>query len=354
VHQADSGPSAAVQEPGEGVAWEIRPYREGDIHAIVALINTVDEAYKLREGTSEDDLRISLSAPRQEPERQIVVAEGPRVEGVPEGMLLGYGRVGYDDDEANNARIYYVRVVIHPAAEGMGLDRTIAARLLDIIRGYEADPALKRMEKVRVNAWLREELAHARTLWKGLGLKEVRWFWTMERPLHEPIDEPQPIDGVTVRLYNRPDDNEPARIAFNDSFSDHWDHHDAPADDWDYWMSTPNVRPDLSWLAESEKEPGRIVGFCMCAIFEEDNKRMGVREGWIELLGTTRDARRKGLGRSLLLHGLHSLRSAGMDTALLGVDSLSLTGANRLYESVGFRIRNREVQYECLLEDLKI
>jgi ribosomal protein S18 acetylase RimI-like enzyme len=53
-----------------------------------------------------------------------------------------------------------------------------------------------------------------------------------------------------------------------------------------------------------------------------------------------------------LLHGLHTLRAAGLDTALLGVDAESLTGANRLYESVGFRTRTREVQYECELKDL--
>ena len=52
-------------------------------------------------------------------------------------------------------------------------------------------------------------------------------------------------------------------------------------------------------------------------------------------------------------HGLHSLRQAGLDTALIGVDSESLTGANRLYESVGFRIRFREMQYESGLEELK-
>jgi ribosomal protein S18 acetylase RimI-like enzyme len=42
-----------------------------------------------------------------------------------------------------------------------------------------------------------------------------------------------------------------------------------------------------------------------------------------------------------------------MDTALLGVDSTSLTGANRLYESVGFRIRNREFGYAAPLDEVK-
>ena len=61
-----------------------------------------------------------------------------------------------------------------------------------------------------------------------------------------------------------------------------------------------------------------------------------------------------GLGRSLLLHGLHSLRSAGMETALLGVDSESPTGANKLYESVGFRIRSRDFDYAGELGEVRI
>jgi ribosomal protein S18 acetylase RimI-like enzyme len=121
-------------------------------------------------------------------------------------------------------------------------------------------------------------------------------------------------------------------------------------------MGVPNTRIDLSWLAEheGEGEEGKLAGFCIISISEDSNEMRGVCEGWIELLGTTGAWRRKGLGRALLLHGLHSLKSAGMDTAMLGVDSTSLTGANRLYESVGFRIRRRTLQYECGLDEVAI
>ena len=101
-------------------------------------------------------------------------------------------------------------------------------------------------------------------------------------------------------------------------------------------------------------KPGLIAGFCLCSLYDEENKRVGRREGWIGELGTIRGWRRKGLGRALLLHGLHSLKSEGLDTALLGVDSESLTGAQHLYESVGFRIRDRELQYERPLDEVDV
>jgi ribosomal protein S18 acetylase RimI-like enzyme len=176
----------------------------------------------------------------------------------------------------------------------------------------------------------------------------------MARPLDEPIDDPGVIEGVTIRPYKYPQDNEGARQAFDASFADHWDHHPTAPEDWEHWLKQPQVRHDLSQLAEIEDEPGAFAGFCIIEISEDDNKLRGVSEGWIELLGTIRGWRRIGLGRAILLHGLHSLRDAGMDTALLGVDSKSLTGANRLYESVGFRIRSREFSYACDLEEVRV
>jgi mycothiol synthase len=352
VSHAHSGQGALLEEPVGDVAWVIRTYKEADLPAIVSLLNAHDAAYKLNDPTSEEELRVVNESPRSDPPRQVVVVEGPRIDGVPAGTFAGSGRVNYDDDEASKERIYFPRVVVHPAAEGMGLESAIAARLMEIVRGYESDPAMKPMDKATIKVYLREELHPLRDLWERAGMKEVRQFWEMARPLHEPIDEPVPVEGVDIRPYIRPEDNVRANEAFNNSFSDHWDHHEVPQEDWDYWTNAPNTRVDLSWLAESEEEPGKITGFCIISISEAANKHRSTCEGWVEILGTTGAWRRKGLGRALLLHGLHSLKSAGMDTAMLGVDSTSLTGANRLYESVGFRIRSREVQYECKLEEI--
>ena len=52
--------------------------------------------------------------------------------------------------------------------------------------------------------------------------------------------------------------------------------------------------------------------------------------------GAGRGYRKIGLGRAMLLAGMHRLKAAGVDTAVLGVDAENPTGALRLYESVGF------------------
>jgi mycothiol synthase len=354
---AHSGDSATMDQPADKtgkIDWEMRPYRDEDLPRVTALINSVYEDYKVPLRVSEEELRVRMGGPRSDPPRQYVVVEGPSVPGVPSGMLVGYGAVRYDDDEEVGERMFFLRVVVHRAAEGLGLERAIAERLLEIVRGYQADPEMKPLPKASLRAWAFEQLLEVRALWTEMGLREVRQFWTMARPLTEPIDEPDAVDGVTIRPYRSSEDSEGARQAFNASFADHWDHHPVSPEDWEHWRNQPQARPDLSLLAEIDDAPGTFAGFCIIEIFENDNKMRGVCEGWIELLGTIRGWRRMGLGRSLLLHGLHSLRSAGMETALLGVDSESPTGANRLYESVGFRIRSRDFSYACDLEDVRI
>jgi mycothiol synthase len=324
------------------------------VAGLTGLENAGYEDFKVPRRTSEEEVRADMGGPRSDPARQYVVVESPRVEGVPAGMPVGYGAVRYDEDDEAGERIYSLTIFVHKAAEGLEADQAIARRLMEIVREYQADPAMKEMPKASLRAWSYEQFTGLRALWQEMGLREVRQFWTMARPLNEPIDEPDAVEGVTIRGYRYPEDNEGARKAFDASFIDHFDHHPTPQEDWEHWVKQPQVRPDLSLLAEVDKKPGTFAGFCIIEIFEPDNRLRDVREGWIELLGTIRGWRRMGLGRSLLLHGLHSLRSAGMETALLGVDSESPTGANKLYESVGFRIRNRDFSYAAGLDEVKM
>lgn len=68
------------------------------------------------------------------------------------------------------------------------------------------------------------------------------------------------------------------------------------------------------------------------------------------MLGTRRGFRKIGLGRAILLAGLHRLKAEGLETALLGVDTDNPTGATRLHESVGFRILHTFATHEKGIE----
>jgi len=256
------------------------------------------------------------------------------------------------NDKEQAQRIYQFSLVVHPAARGMGLELVLAGRLMDMARALEADPGTEPASQVFVLTLVSDTNTSLRPVLEEIGLRGVRQGWIMERSLDEPIAEPRVIEGVNVRAYRGPEDNPAALQAYNNSFVDHFEFHPFGQEMWDYMIATPAMRPELSWLAEVDDQPGTIAGFCLCEIKDEDNKRRGRSEGWIALLGTVRGWRGKGLWRGVLLHGLHSLQSAGVNTALLGVESESLTGANRLYVSVGFRVREHETLSKCTLNEV--
>lgn len=335
------------------VNWHFRYYRDGDIPALAELIGAADRADGVLKLTTEEDLRDTFSTPGLEPERRVVLVEGPPLPDVPEGFLLGFGRAFPSMDSARNERIYNVALRARPEARKYGLEQEIARRLIEIARQREAVPGTEPAGKARLRTFLFDTHTSARQVWERTGLRRVRTGWTMLRPLDDSLSEPQPVEGVTLRAYRRPEDNAATLQALNSAFSDAFDFQ--PLDDarWEYAMSASYVRPDLSWVAEPRDEPGRIVGFAICWITDEENRRSGRLEGWVEGIGVVREWRRRGIGRALLLNSLHSLRSAGMEAALADVDSQSVA-ATRLFQLAGFGVRNSLSQYECSLDEVAI
>jgi mycothiol synthase len=340
-----ASPGAAAE--GE---WRIRLCRDGDVPGIVALVNEVAELEGRDAHSTVEDLTRQISLPIVDPYKQLVVAENT----TEDGKLVGYARAVHIDDPNTGERVYQAGVAAHPAARAGGLERALAARIVRIMREHEAAPGTTAARQVSVLAGASEKSTGTLELYREIGLLEIRHGWTMERSLLDPMPQPKEVEGVVIRPYRRPEDNVAAREAFKQSFVDHFEYHELPQEVWDARMEGSAVRTDLSLLAEVAGEPGTIAGFCICEINAHENERKGRKEGWIGLLGTTRTWRGVGLGKSLLLRGMLNMKAAGIETALLGADAESPTGANRLYESVGFTVREHEMMFKSALSELKI
>ena len=333
--------------------WSTRSYREGDMPGIVDVYNAGFVADGADIAYGEADILAIISRPDFDLQRQVVIVDGPAVEGAPDCVVLGFGAVRLRDNKADNSRSYFLELAVHPSTVDRELHRAIASRLVAIAREMERDPGRQAVERVRLKTVFSPKSEWLKALFEELGLKEVRRFYLMTCPL-DALEEPQAIEGVRIRGYRRPGDEDASRAAYNASFIDHFDFEPATREEWAYRINLSHQLPGLSWVAEIDSEPGRLAGFCMCAVFEEENEKMQRNWGWIDLLGTVRGWRHKGLGRSLLLHGLHSLKSAGYDTGALGVDTDSPTGATRLYESVGFSTHSLWLNYEARLDEVKV
>jgi ribosomal protein S18 acetylase RimI-like enzyme len=294
--------------------------------------------------------------PGLSPERQVLVvekvglaSEGDALSRLPEGTLLGFGRA-FPGGAAPGERVYGLMVRVRPEARGYGLERTIAGRLIEIVRSHEAEYITQPAAKVRIRTYLFQQHASVRRVMEGLGLRVVREGWTMARPLDDSIERPQPVPGITIRHYVVPQDNRAALDALNASFTDYFDSPPLSEERWSHEMTSPSARPDLSWLAVGDS---RVVGLSVCLVNDVANTQCGSLDGWIEGIGVVPQWRRRGIARSLLLQSLHSLHDAGITTALADVDAGS-PAAIGLFKSAGFAPREVLLQYECELREVRL
>lgn len=170
------------------------------------------------------------------------------------------------------------------------------------------------------------------------GYARIRGAYRMRIDFERESPEPQWPEGVTVREGTL-DDVELAYETQQETFQDSWEYHRFPFDEWRHWMvDYEGFDPGLWFVAESG---GEVAGISLCRVAEEDENL-----GWVRVLGVRRPWRRQGLGRALLLHTFREFRRRGLGSVGLGVDAESLTGAHKLYESVGMRVVRRNDIYE--------
>jgi ribosomal protein S18 acetylase RimI-like enzyme len=155
---------------------------------------------------------------------------------------------------------------------------------------------------------------------------EVLRMW---RPLARSEEEPSWPPGVGVRTFQPPDAHG-VHALLDEAYGD-WDrtYVSLAHDDWERRM-TGDVEfdPTTWWLAERH---GALVG---CALWWSS--------GWLKDIAVRKSERRNGLGAALLQQGFVEFARRDKRHVGLKVDAANPTGAQRLYETHGFRIERRE------------
>src|SRR5690606_1234948 len=147
-------------------------------------------------------------------------------------------------------------------------------------------------------------------------------------------------EGITVVPYTHDRDDD-ARDARNDAFRDHWGSRPSDPQRWAQFVGGEFFRADLSRLALDAD--GRIAAFCLASVNEDDWETLGARNSYIDLLGVVRAHRPRGLAPLVVSRTLEAIAAAGLEKAVLDVDTASPTGANTLYEGLGFAATERSV-----------
>ncbi|OCQ89589.1 acetyltransferase [Oscillatoriales cyanobacterium USR001] len=300
----------------------MRSYRgESDWRAIADLVNACQIAEELDEEATVCELKLKLNAPYLDKSRDVQLWETQHK--LTALALLDIPETKHDIDG-------YLWFYIHPSMRGMGLEN-------DIINWSEkrlSEVGRERNLPVKLRTYTRDNNTLEIGLLEKQGFVIDRYFLTMARSLWEPIPTPEfPADFKLSHLTGEKDAQAWVEM-FNESFIDHWNHHDLTVQTVRQWMKDSSYQPELDLVAIAPN--GTFAAFCDCQIKAEENAQKGTNDGWIEFLGTRRGFRQMGLGKAILLAGLHQLKAAGADTAKLSVDADSLTGATKLYKSVGF------------------
>lgn len=310
---------------------------EPDLVAITQLMNDVDAVDQVEQGTTVDELRQMVATTIVDPLQDICVWERG-------GTLAGWAwlRIPRVNVDAGS-----VGFKVHPAARGNDLEEAMLAWSQERLLAASQEAGRTPIGPVKLRAWTHDRDTERMRLLEQHDFERVRTWLRMARSLEEPIPEPCFPSGFALGHLAGADEVAAWVELFNQSFIDHWNHHDLTTAEREQWIAEAHYRGERDLIAVAEE--GTFAAFCFCSINPVENGRNKRNDGWISKLGTRRGYRNIGLGRAMVLAGLQRLRTDGAKTALLGVDADSPTGATRLYESVGFRPVFRSMTYERTL-----
>jgi GNAT superfamily N-acetyltransferase len=282
---------------------------------------------------SEGDMREDLTSSGFDVRSDAIVVREPA------GAIAGWAWVMSATD-AEKPRVYLFGGV-RPGFQGIGLGRHLFAWSQD-----RAEEILAPFPGATIQTQCVEGDQRAQQLYVAAGMRPIRYYTDMllrfaDRPTSTDLaDAPIPDGYRSVAITDL--DPEALRGLRNHCFADHWGTSSMSAADWRDYLAAESMRLGMSEAITDAH--GRLVASQLTSEFPQDAETIG-RVLWLGNLGVHREHRNKGLARLLLeRHLIRSVRD-GYEGSMLDVDTESLTGANRLYESMGYRKSSGAVRY---------
>jgi mycothiol synthase len=218
--------------------------------------------------------------------------------------------------------------------------RGIARKLVS-----EAISSLKERGMNIAAAWAQTDRLACVRLYESFGFKCVRASSLMKRSLAESL-EIEASEAIGFREAQLDNDQEVALInrLDNEAFKEHFNYRPVTIEETKYMLfEIPWFQHQRAWFAVDSGQP---VGYVITGIDVGLNREKSMKCGWILDIGVLKTFRRQKIGSNLMLRAMQTLKSQGMESALLYVDDQNPTGAIKLYEKVGFAVFHRSTVYE--------
>jgi len=182
---------------------------------------------------------------------------------------------------------------------------------------------------------------------KDRGYSEIRYFWRMGIDLNTDLDQPEFPEGISITTHKERQNLMDIVKCDRAGFADHWGYYESPIDEefaeWKHWISMePYYDPQYWFLALSDNN---IIGMSLCMNGMVSDKEIA----YLDSLCVNKEFRKKGIASSLLKLSFAEMKKAGRKKVYLHVDADSLTGATRLYESVGMKVNQSSTKMEKII-----
>lgn len=230
---------------------------------------------------------------------------------------------------------------VHPDYQSLGLGST----LLDLMEARSAEISASQPKDIRLvlENNIVASSSTARALMKTYHYTLTRVFLLMRITFEQAPPLPVWPAGISLHVCTgSPAEQHLAHETIEEGFKDHFAHTPRTFEEWQRHMMSEHFDPSLWFLAMAGEQ---VVGAALCRIRDMDNPT-----GWLGQLAVLRPWRALGIGNALLQQTFHAFYQRGIKLVGLGVDSDSLTGAQRLYERAGMHVSMQIGRYEKELQ----
>lgn len=311
---------------------------EGDYPKMLAVIEAGKHIDQVERSDTLDDIRRNYShLTNCDPYTDMLFAEI-------NGEVTGYNRVWWEKQE-DGTLLYNVVGFLHPDWRRKGIGAAMLQHAEARMRQIAASQPASGQEFFQV--WANGSEHGLRALLESQGYRPARYFCEMTRDINEPLPEAPMPPGLEVRPVTEAH-YRPIFEAANEAFRDHWGFVERTfEEEFPNWIEDPDFNPALWKVAwDGDQIAGMVQNFINAGENAEYNRKRGYTEG----ISTRRPWRKLGLARSLLVQSIAMFKEMGMSETALGVDAENLSGALKLYQSVGYKEVKRSMSYRKPLD----
>ncbi|MBN2239298.1 MAG: GNAT family N-acetyltransferase [Dehalococcoidales bacterium] len=299
--------------------YSIRNYKADDFNQLVLLY--VQLSRDSGRNITPEEIAEILKRPGFDPEKDLFLAfKG--------NEIIGYAHI--------TPEILIGRLFLNGWIDPSYRKKRLGSHLLDLVTERACEQGIR-----IISANVPQENRSARVILPKLGFRYVRRY----------LDMVVETDNISVDRIEKtcPDchrllPGEEAKVMNlqNRIFREHWRYSSYDLATFMYDISLNNRSPQDIIVYTDHDEP---VGYCWTELFELSVVSGVENRGIINMLGVDPEYRRQGIGRKTLQAGLAYLKSRGVRSVSLQVDSENKV-ARDLYGSVGFREFGSTLWYE--------